>query len=118
MLNTTPDRDFGRDVDPIRLLYNHGVHGLQDLALVLRRFDKPYQVIAGHFGMAVENIEVGDLAAAVNAISDKAVDDELWNPSDSTSSANQRCVPISKADAVTDLQAGQPRRIRIEFMQP
>jgi len=48
MLDTTPDRDFGRDVDPMRLLYNHGVHGLQDLASVLRRFGKPYQVVAGH----------------------------------------------------------------------
>ncbi|MCX6894059.1 MAG: hypothetical protein NTZ16_00810 [Verrucomicrobia bacterium] len=48
MLDTTPDRDFGRDVDPMLLLYNHGVHGLQDLASVLRRMGKPYRVVAGH----------------------------------------------------------------------
>jgi L-arabinose isomerase len=48
MLDTTPDRDFGRDVDPMRLLYNHGVHGLQDLASMLRRLGKPYRVVAGH----------------------------------------------------------------------
>jgi L-arabinose isomerase len=48
LLATTPDHDFGRHVDPQRLLFNHGVHGLQDLAAVLRRLGKPFQVIAGH----------------------------------------------------------------------
>jgi len=48
MLDTTPDRDFGGHVDPMRLLENHGIHGLQDLASVLRRLGKPYRVIAGH----------------------------------------------------------------------
>lgn len=49
MLDTTPDRDFGRHVDPALLLRNHGVHGLQDLACVLRRVGKPYRVVAGHW---------------------------------------------------------------------
>lgn len=48
MLDTTPDRDFGRDVDPMRLLENHGVHGVQDLACMLRRLGKPYRIVAGH----------------------------------------------------------------------
>ena len=48
MLDTTPDRDFGGHVDPMRLLENHGIHGVQDLASVLRRLGKPYRVIAGH----------------------------------------------------------------------
>jgi L-arabinose isomerase len=48
LLATTPDHDFGRHVDPQRLLYNHGVHGLQDLASVLQRLGKSFQVIAGH----------------------------------------------------------------------
>ncbi len=48
MLDTTPDRDFGREADPCRLLYNHGVHGVQDLASVLRRNGKPFRVVAGH----------------------------------------------------------------------
>jgi len=48
MLDTTPDRDFGRAADPKLLRYNHGVHGLQDLASVLRRLGKPYRVVAGH----------------------------------------------------------------------
>jgi L-arabinose isomerase len=48
MLDTTPDRDFGGHVDPMRLLDNHGIHGVQDLASVLRRLGKPYRVVAGH----------------------------------------------------------------------
>ena len=48
MLDVTPDAAFGRDVDPGRLLYNHGVHGVQDLACMLRRLRKHYEVVAGH----------------------------------------------------------------------
>lgn len=48
LLDTTPDREFGPGTDPGRLLFNHGVHGLQDLASVLRRKGKPYRVVAGH----------------------------------------------------------------------
>lgn len=48
LLDTTPDRDFGSQVNPLRLLENHGIHGLQDLASVLRRLGKPFRVIAGH----------------------------------------------------------------------
>lgn len=48
MLDTTPDTDFGPDVDPQRIVYNHGIHGLQDLASMLRRFGKTYTVVAGH----------------------------------------------------------------------
>ena len=48
MLDTTPDRDFGGHIDPLRLLENHGIHGVQDLASVLRRLGKSYQVVAGH----------------------------------------------------------------------
>lgn len=48
MLDTTPNRDFGRHVDPNLLLFNHGIHGVQDLASVLRRKRKPFRVIAGH----------------------------------------------------------------------
>ncbi len=48
MLDTTPDAEFGRDVDPQRLLYNHGIHGVMDLASVLRRLGCQPWVVAGH----------------------------------------------------------------------
>jgi L-arabinose isomerase len=53
MLDTTPDESFGLDVDPARLLQNHGIHGVQDLASVLRRRGKPYRVVAGPFAPEV-----------------------------------------------------------------
>jgi len=49
ILDTTLDYDFGRGVDPKRILYNHGIHGVQDLASVLRRSKKPYHIVAGHY---------------------------------------------------------------------
>ena len=48
MLDTTPDKNFGPEADPKRLLANHGIHGLQDLACMLRRRGKAYTVVAGH----------------------------------------------------------------------
>jgi L-arabinose isomerase len=47
LLDITPDDDFGPGVDPLRLLRDHGIHGVQDLASVLRRRGKPYRVVAG-----------------------------------------------------------------------
>lgn len=61
LLDTTPDSQFGRDVDPLRLLYNHGIHGVQDLASVLRRRGKDYWVVAGH----LDNPQVMARAAAI-----------------------------------------------------
>lgn len=48
MLDTTPAADFGRHVDPSLLLANHGIHGVQDLASMLRRKGRRYSVVAGH----------------------------------------------------------------------
>ncbi len=48
MLDTTLDESFGLEVDPMRLLYNHGIHGVQDLASVLRRYETYPFVVAGH----------------------------------------------------------------------
>ena len=48
LLDTTLDAAFPRDVNPERLLYNHGIHGVQDLACMLRRHRKDYEVVAGH----------------------------------------------------------------------
>lgn len=49
ILDTTMDHAFGRDVRPERIAYNHGIHGVMDLASMLRRHGKPFQVVAGHF---------------------------------------------------------------------
>jgi L-arabinose isomerase len=48
MLDTTMDAAFGPDVDASRIMYNHGIHGVQDLACMLRRRGKAYRIVAGH----------------------------------------------------------------------
>ena len=49
MLDTTMDAAYGLDVSAERLMYNHGIHGVMDLACMLRRRGKSYQVVAGHY---------------------------------------------------------------------
>jgi len=48
MLDTTPRFDFGPRTDPEELMYNHGIHGVQDLASVLRRKGRRVAIEAGH----------------------------------------------------------------------
>lgn len=61
MLDTTPEVAFGLDTDPLRLLYNHGIHGVQDLASMLRRRGKDYWIVAGH----LSNPSVMERACAI-----------------------------------------------------
>lgn len=48
LLDTTMDYDFGQNVDPARISFDHGIHGVQDLASVLRRRKRHYEIVAGH----------------------------------------------------------------------
>jgi len=74
MLDITPDAEFGPDVDPARLLHNHGIHGVQDLAAVLRRRGKPYRVVAGPasspevFRRALEHARAARAAKALRSM--------------------------------------------------
>jgi len=47
LLDTTVDFSFDQDTAPERILYNHGIHGVQDLACMLRRRGREYHVVAG-----------------------------------------------------------------------
>ncbi len=67
LLDTTLDSAFPRDVDPLRLLYNHGIHGVQDLSSMLRRHKKDYEVVAGHLSDPSVMDRVVDLARAAHA---------------------------------------------------
>lgn len=49
VLDTTPDYLFDTTVDNDRLMYNHGIHGVQDMCNLLRRNRKPYVICAGHW---------------------------------------------------------------------
>ena len=48
MLDTTMDPAFGPTTDPSRIMYNHGIHGVMDLACMLRRHGKAFEIVAGH----------------------------------------------------------------------
>jgi len=48
LVDTTMDEQFGLDVAVDRIMYNHGVHGVMDLASLLRRRERAYQIVAGH----------------------------------------------------------------------
>ena len=67
MLDTTLDESFGLEVDPIRLLYNHGIHGVQDLASVLRRYETFPFVVAGALSDPRVLERVGEIARAALA---------------------------------------------------
>jgi len=67
MLDTTMDHDFGRDVDPSRIMYNHGIHGVQDLASVLNRRRKHFEIVAGHVSQSNVIRRAADIARAARA---------------------------------------------------
>jgi L-arabinose isomerase len=61
VLDTTPSFSFGPAVDPEEIMFNHGIHGVQDLCNLLLRNGKPFQVEAGHW----ERSDVLDRIAAL-----------------------------------------------------
>lgn len=61
ILDTTPDFDFGRSTQPSKILFNHGIHGVQDMANLLIRRGKPFEIVAGHW----ENSDVLERAADI-----------------------------------------------------
>ncbi len=52
VLDTTPDFSFDQNADPARIMYNHGIHGVQDMTSMLRRRGRPYDIVAGHWGQS------------------------------------------------------------------
>lgn len=49
LLDTTENFAFDNTVDANEILYNHGIHGVQDLSNLLRRHHKDYEIFAGHY---------------------------------------------------------------------
>jgi len=49
LLDTTVAERFGETATRDDMFANHGIHGVQDLASVLRRVGRPYSVITGHW---------------------------------------------------------------------
>ena len=61
LLDTTPVADFARVREASQLLFNHGIHALQDLANVLLQNARPFEIVAGHW----ERSDVLDRAAVL-----------------------------------------------------
>lgn len=49
VLDTTPTYDFGPGQDPDEIMYNHGIHGVQDMCNLLIRNGKQFKIEAGHW---------------------------------------------------------------------
>ncbi len=49
VLDTTPTCDFGPGQHPDEIMYNHGIHGVQDLCNLLLRRGKVFTIEAGHW---------------------------------------------------------------------
>ncbi|MFA7157742.1 MAG: hypothetical protein WC299_00450 [Kiritimatiellia bacterium] len=49
ILDTTPDYEFGPGQSPAKIMFNHGIHGVQDMCNLLIRNNKPFEIEAGHW---------------------------------------------------------------------
>ncbi len=49
VLDTTPTYDFGPAQHPDEIMYNHGIHGVQDMCNLLIRNGKRFRIEAGHW---------------------------------------------------------------------
>jgi L-arabinose isomerase len=60
IFDTTPAYDFSEQQDPDEILYNHGIHGVQDLCSRLKREGKSFFIEAGH----ITDSDVADRVAS------------------------------------------------------
>ena len=65
VLDTTPTYSFSPTQDPGELMYNHGIHGVQDMCNLLIRNGKPFLIEAGHW-------QKSDVLDRVAALADPA----------------------------------------------
>lgn len=49
VFDTTPTHSCGPDQDPEEILYNHGIHGVQDFCNLLIREGKAFCIVVGHW---------------------------------------------------------------------
>jgi len=67
ILDTTRDFSFGFDVIEGGMLYNHGIHGVQDFCNLLRRRGKDYSLFVGHYTESDVISRISDAARAIGA---------------------------------------------------
>jgi L-arabinose isomerase len=69
VLDTTPTYDFGPAQSPDEIMYNHGIHGVQDMCNLLLRNGKPFRIEAGHWQKSDVIDRVAGLVRAARAAS-------------------------------------------------
>ena len=67
VLDTTVTADFGSGTEPDEIMYNHGIHGVQDMCNLLLRRGKKFFLEAGHFEQSDVLSRVGKLCMAASA---------------------------------------------------
>ena len=95
VLDTTPAYDFSPLQSPDEIMFNHGIHGVQDLCNLLLRHGKAFQIEAGHWehsdvldrvtrraqaarlAMAMRTARVGRIGNPFKGMGDFAVPDEV-----------------------------------------
>ncbi len=95
VLDTTPAYDFGPGQSPDEIMFNHGIHGVQDMCNLLTRKGKAFQIEAGHWeksdvldrvarwakaarlARAMQTARVGQIGGAFKGMGDFAVPAEV-----------------------------------------
>ena len=95
VLDTTQNYDFSPCQSSAEILYNHGIHGVQDMCNVLIRNHKEFAIEAGHwetsnviervagwaraanFARSIKNARVGRIAEPVKEMGDFAVPEDV-----------------------------------------
>ena len=69
VLDTTEAVTFDSRTDPVEIMYNHGIHGVQDMCNLLLRRGKKFFIEAGHYEQSDVIARVGRLCMAAGAAS-------------------------------------------------
>ncbi len=95
ILDTTPVFDFSPSQNPDEILYNHGIHGVQDMCNLLLRNGKHFLIEAGHWEKSdvldrikgcvkavkiagnIKNARVGRLGGSFKGMGDFAIPDDI-----------------------------------------
>lgn len=67
VLDTTDTASFDSKTDPVEIMYNHGIHGVQDMCNLLLRRKKKFFIEAGHYEKSDVMARVGKLCVAAGA---------------------------------------------------
>ena len=117
VLDTTPAYSFDQNIESEELLYNHGIHGVQDMCNMLKRRGVQYYVAAGHWeksDVINRSVELCKAAYAAGSMKTsrvgligspfKGMGDFFVTPADLLESTGSRVVPFNM-DKVAELKS-------------